>query len=215
MISLAHSKTTGHFLRLLHTGHLFRFAQTARLYSNAASNNEDQKAPKSEEEKQLPPARRFSLTNGLERLILRSRLTTDTDLSRFLARLGAYSIYGLTAVSALGTLGVDTSPILTGIGVTGFTVGFALKEVATNFLSGVLLVFSKPFRKGQYIKVLVNGAEGRMEGEVMSIDARYVLLKSKTGGRGKDEDAVVMVPAVVVYTNPIVVTEKVSATAAK
>lgn len=101
-------------------------------------------------------------------------------------------------MTVLGTLGVDTGPIIAGIGVTGFTLGFALKEIATNFLSGVLLVFNKPFQKGQHLKVMGAAAGQNLEGEVESIDARYVLLRTRERG-------LLMVPSVVVYTNPILV----------
>ena len=139
---------------------------------------------------------RYSLVRPLFHVILKSKLTADLDLARFLAKTGAISIYTLSAMTALGTVGIDTSPLLTGIGITGFTVGFALKEIATNFLSGVMLVFGKPFRKGQWLKVL--GSTAQLEGEVQSIDARYVLLRTK-------DRALVMIPSVVVYSNPILV----------
>lgn len=139
---------------------------------------------------------RYSLVRPIYTFIIKSKLTADPDLARFLAKSGAVSIYSLAAMTALGTIGIDTSPLLTGIGITGFTVGFALKEVATNFLSGVMLVFGKPFKKGQWLKVL--GSSALLEGEVQSIDARYVLLRTK-------DKAMVMIPSVVVYTNPILV----------
>lgn len=144
-------------------------------------------------------SRLFTLSRPIESLILRSRLTHDLDLARFLAKAGSISIYSIFGVTVLGTLGVDTNPIIAGIGVTGFTVGFALKEIATNFLSGVLLVFNKPFRKGQYLKVMGTAAGLHMEGVVESIDARYVLLRKDTG--------LLMIPSVMVYTNPILVTD--------
>ena len=140
--------------------------------------------------------------------MLRSRLVEDNDIAHFLARSATYSIYGMISIATLGTLGIDTSPFLAGIGITGFTLGFALKEIATNFLCGVLLVLAKPFKKGQHIRVMIGGNEGKMEGDVVSIDAKYVLLKTKQGGRGKDEEATLLIPSVMVYTNPIVVTEK-------
>lgn len=141
---------------------------------------------------------KYSLARPLEGMILRSRLTRDLDLARFLAKAASIGIYTVGAVTVLGTLGVDTKPIITGIGVTGFTLGFALKEIATNFLSGVLLVFNKPFKKGQNLKVMGAAAGQNMEGIVESIDARYVLLRARDGG-------LLMVPSVVVYTNPILV----------
>lgn len=147
---------------------------------------------------------RYSLVRPIYSFMLKSKMTADPDLARFLAKSAAVSIYSLAAVTALGTIGIDTAPILTGIGITGFTVGFALKEIATNFLSGVMLVFGKPFRKGQWLKVL--GTTSQLEGEVQSIDARYVLLRTK-------EKALVMIPSVVVYTNPILVSNSSNITA--
>lgn len=147
---------------------------------------------------------RYSLVRPIYSLIIKSKLTADPDLARFLAKSGAVTVYSLAGMTALGTVGIDTSPLLTGIGITGFTIGFALKEIATNFLSGVMLVFGKPFKKGQFLKVL--GSTAQLEGEVQSIDARYVLLRTK-------DKSLVMIPSVVVYTNPILVSNPVNGTA--
>lgn len=160
-----------------------------------------------EHSKEDPLSRhRYSLVRPLYSFILKSKLTADPDLARFLAKSGAVTVYSLAGMTALGTVGIDTAPLLTGIGITGFTVGFALKEIATNFLSGVMLVFGKPFRKGQWLKVLGPSAQNQLEGEVQSIDARYVLLKTR-------DKSLVMIPSVVVYTNPILVSTPGSASA--
>lgn len=150
----------------------------------------------------------LQLSRPIEKLILRSRMTHDIDLARFLAKAACTSIYGILGISVLGTLGVDTNPIIAGIGITGFTVGFALKEIATNFLSGVLLVFSKPFQKGQYVKIMGPMANANMEGQVESIDARYVLLRTKERG-------LLLIPSVIVYTNPILVSKNGTSTIKK
>lgn len=52
-----------------------------------------------------------------------------------------------------GTLGLDTKPILALGSAAGVTLGFALRDFATNFLSGLLLVATRPFRRGDYIIV--------------------------------------------------------------
>lgn len=132
-------------------------------------------------------------------MVLKSKITQDIDMARFIGKTAAITIYSFAGVTILGTLGVDTKPIIAGIGVTGFTVGFALKEIAANFLSGILLMFGRPFQKGQYLKVLGGGTN--LEGEVASIDSRYVLLKTKDNG-------MIMIPSVVVYSNPILVLPK-------
>ncbi len=94
---------------------------------------------------------------------------------------------------------MDTKPLIAGISVTGFTVGFAMKEIATNFLSGVLLVLTKPFQKGQMLRVMLPSQAIPLEGKVHSIDARYVSLIMKDG-------SVMKVPSSLVYTNCIIVT---------
>jgi len=106
----------------------------------------------------------FSISPSLERFLLRSHIIEDEDLARLLAKTAAITIYSMVTVSTLGTLGVDTKPLLTGIGITGFTIGFALKEVATNFISGIFLVIYKPFVRGCRIKI--HGSGGGIEGKI-------------------------------------------------
>lgn len=153
----------------------------------------------STEQDHLTPSRRFGLARPIEQIILKTKLTKDLDIARFIGKTAAITAYSFAGITILGTLGVDTKPLIAGIGVTGFTVGFALKEIAANFLSGILLVFGRPFQKGQYLKVLGGGSN--LEGEVESIDSRYVLLKTRDKG-------LIMIPAVTVYSNPILVLPK-------
>jgi small-conductance mechanosensitive channel len=128
----------------------------------------------------------------------KSHLFDDEDLVHIIARTSSVVSYSLISIALLGTFGVDTKPFIAGIGVTGFAAGFALKEIATNYISGVLLVFSKPFKKGEYIKIIAGGG---LEGEVESIEIRHVVLKTK-------DDALLMIPSALVYSNPIVILPK-------
>ena len=121
--------------------------------------------------------RYLAIAPPIERFFLRSRITEDEDLARLISKTAAITIYAFVTVTTLGTLGVDTKPLLAGIGITGFTIGFALKEVATNFISGIFLVINKPFVRGCRIKI--HGSGGGIEGLVHFIDIRYVHLKTK------------------------------------
>lgn len=123
----------------------------------------------------LPPTttmqrvKRFlSLSPSIERFLLRSHIIEDEDLARLLSKTAAITIYAMITVSTLGTLGVDTKPLLAGIGITGFTIGFALKEVATNFIAGIFLVINKPFVRGCRIKI--HGSGGGIEGKTNKRD---------------------------------------------
>lgn len=56
-----------------------------------------------------------------------SSLGADGYGCRFASKSAAIAIYTLGGFSLLGTLGVDTKPLVAGLGVGGFTVGFALR----------------------------------------------------------------------------------------
>jgi len=180
-----------------HKNHQIRFNSTNNNKNNNNKNNNNHPSPE-EEDKKNSFGGGFSLSRPIETILMRSGLTSDHDLARFVSKAAAVSIYTIAGLTILGTFGVDTKPFITGFGITGFTIGFALKEIATNFLSGVMLVFAKPFQKGQYLQVLGTPAGTTLEGVVESIDARYVLLRNK-------ENSLVMIPSVVVYSNSIVV----------
>jgi len=105
----------------------------------------------------------LTLAPLLERFFLHSHIIQDEDTARLISKTAAITIYAFIGVTTLGTLGFDTKPLLAGIGITGFTIGFALKEVATNFISGIFLVISKPFVRGCRIKI--HGTGGGIEGK--------------------------------------------------
>jgi small-conductance mechanosensitive channel len=78
------------------------------------------------------------------------------------------------AVAALATLGVDVTAMVAGLGLTGFAVGFALKDAVSNLVSGLLIVMYSPFDIGDTIEV--SGITGSVE----NIDLRYVTVKTDT-----------------------------------
>lgn len=143
------------------------------------------------------PPKWFALAPKIKTALLKSNITEDEDMANLISKSAAIGCYGCLGATVLGTLGVDTTPVVAGIGVTGFTVGFALKEIATNFLSGFLLVLQKPFHKGQHLRVLLP-SNNVPEGVVESIDIRYVILRD-------DKGKTIMIPSALVYSNSLVV----------
>ena len=91
--------------------------------------------------------------------------------------------------TSLGTLGIDVSAIVASLGLTGFAVGFALKDSISNLLSGVLILIHQPFNVGDSIKVKT------FEGLVTAIDLRYTRLE-------RDGEKI-LVPNSLLFTNPI------------
>jgi small-conductance mechanosensitive channel len=117
----------------------------------------------------------LALAPLIESFLLRSNLIDDEDLARLISKIAAITIYAFIGVITLGTLGVDTKPLLAGIGITGFTIGFALKEVATNFIAGVFLVINKPFVRG--CRIQIHGGGGGIEGKfILILTSLFILL---------------------------------------
>jgi len=55
---------------------------------------------------------------------------------------------------ALQQFGVQSMPLVAGLGVLGVGVGLALQGVLRNVIAGVTIIFTKPFRVGEYIDLL-------------------------------------------------------------
>jgi small conductance mechanosensitive channel len=67
-------------------------------------------------------------------------------------------VFALAAVLALDKCGVPIAPMVAGIGVAGVGIGLALQGVLSNLVAGLLIIFTKPFRVGEYIELIgVNG----------------------------------------------------------
>ena len=67
----------------------------------------------------------------------------------------------LFAIMALQNLGVELLPLIAGLGVAGAGVALAMQGVLGNLVAGLTIIFTRPFRVGEYVSML--GVEGRVE----------------------------------------------------
>jgi small conductance mechanosensitive channel len=91
-----------------------------------------------------------------------SRGLTKFDLEPpvrdLLVRIVRILILGLFAIMALQNLGVELLPLIAGLGVAGAGVALAMQGVLGNAVAGLTIIFTKPFRVGEYISIV--GVEG-------------------------------------------------------
>src|SRR5690606_4484062 len=71
----------------------------------------------------------------------------------------AVVVFGVAV--GLGVLGIDARTIIASFGVAGLIVGFALKDLLENFISGILILWRRPFRVLDHIQV--GASEGIVE----------------------------------------------------
>jgi len=73
-------------------------------------------------------------------------------------------VFGLAGVLALDKFGVQIAPLIAGIGVAGVGIGLAAQGVLGNVIAGLTIIFTKPFRVGEYIELVgVNGQVTNIE----------------------------------------------------
>ena len=127
--------------------------------------------------------------------LLRRRLAkqkADEELIILLQMLTRWGIQALGIILALEQLAPGRlSTLLAGLGIAGVTIGFALQDVAKNFIAGILLLLTRPFEIGDTIEV--NGYTGK----VLSINLRFTEMREVDG-------RFVVLPNTEVYISPIV-----------
>ena len=95
----------------------------------------------------------------LERLLVRFKL--EAPIRSLLVRVAQLVVIGLFAIMALQNLGVELLPLIAGLGVAGAGIALATQGVLSNMVAGLTIIFTKPYRVGEYISIV--GVEGQVE----------------------------------------------------
>ena len=85
------------------------------------------------------------------KLLKRSNRVSET-LENFVVSVVGKVLWVVLLMVALPRLGIDIAPLIAGLGVTGFIVGFAFQESLGNLASGLMLLLNSPFKIGDYIE---------------------------------------------------------------
>jgi small conductance mechanosensitive channel len=118
------------------------------------------------------------------------RRGANAEVTLLLARLSQWTILIFGVLWALAQVKFDITGFVAGLGVVGFTVGFALKDIAENFVAGILLLIQQPFSIGDEVEI-----KG-YAGTVTNIEIRSTTVRTRDG-------LLVIIPNADVYDNPI------------
>ena len=89
------------------------------------------------------------------------RLNLEPPVRQLLTRVARVLVVALFAIMALQNLGVELLPLIAGLGVAGAGVALATQGVLSNMVAGLTIIFTKPYRVGEYIAIA--GVEGQVE----------------------------------------------------
>ncbi len=90
-----------------------------------------------------------------------SHIELEPPVRTLLGRVAWLLCMTLFAILALQNLGVELLPLIAGLGVAGAGLALATQGVLSNIVAGLSIIFTKPFRVGEYISIV--GEEGTVE----------------------------------------------------
>jgi small conductance mechanosensitive channel len=99
------------------------------------------------------------VTSGMQKAMQRHEV--DRTLQSFVTNIVRIVLLIVVILMALGTLGVQTTSFVAILGAAGLAIGLALQGSLSNFAAGVLIVFFRPYKSGDYIEAA--GVSGTVE----------------------------------------------------
>ena len=103
------------------------------------------------------------------------KLHADETFASVLRRVLHYGVIILCVIMILDLFGVNTAGLIAVLGAAGVAVGFALKDTLGNIAAGIIILFLRPFKKGEFIEC------GPVLGLVQEIGLFSAILKTPDG----------------------------------
>jgi small-conductance mechanosensitive channel len=104
---------------------------------------------------------------------LRHRYKLSHSTATLLANMGYYAIVTLSFLIALKVVGLDLSSLAIIAGALSVGIGFGLQNVVSNFVSGIILMFERSIKVGDYIQI-----DQDTRGEVVDISMRSTVIRT-------------------------------------
>lgn len=118
------------------------------------------------------------------------RFVSDLTIENLIKQIVYYAIWLLGIMIAFNALGFDPQMVATGIGLTSLALGFALQDILSNFVSGILILVLRPFELGDQIII------GATEGSVERIELRATQIRTYDG-------RIILVPDAELFTSRV------------
>ena len=124
------------------------------------------------------------------------RAHVNVENARFGIKILYTLIYIIGILSSLGSMGVNINAAITSLGIGGFAISFAMKDIISNVLAGLMMHIYQPFSIGDQVEVC------GYEGTINEINMRYTVIHNEHGYS--------LIPNTKLLTNVIIVKHQAS-----
>jgi len=101
----------------------------------------------------------------------------EPSVRTLIVRVVKLLVIAMALILVLDKVGVQITPLIAGIGVAGAGIALALQGVLSNLAAGLQIIFTKPFRVGEYVEF------ASVEGQVHAIELFSTTLLHNDGSR--------------------------------
>lgn len=121
----------------------------------------------------------FILAKAAAKLVVKGmrKRGMDPSVYRFVETIVKVMIMVVVVISALSSLGVNISSFIAALASVGVAIGLGLQNSVSQFASGIMIIFNKPFKKGDFVEI-----KG-VSGSVSEINIMYTVLLSPDNKR--------------------------------
>ncbi|HCE2598527.1 MULTISPECIES: mechanosensitive ion channel family protein [unclassified Vibrio] len=88
---------------------------------------------------------------GIQKAIMKVS-NGDEIVASLMSKVGGYIVYILALVIILDLFGVNTTSLVALVGAAGLAIGLALKDTLSNIAAGIMILFLKPIKKGEFVE---------------------------------------------------------------
>ena len=133
----------------------------------------------------------IKLVDKVVRKALMRGKAKQTLFVNFVCSVVSKACWAVLLIMVAGRLGVNVAPLIAGLGVTGFILGFAFQETLGNFASGMMIAINEPFKVGDFVD-----AAGH-SGTILEVNMMATVMKTADNKR-------IVIPNKSVWGGPIV-----------
>ncbi len=116
------------------------------------------------------------ISNSTGKTIIRKQKTLDFRTREIFAKLFEIALFLIFVLLLLQLMGINLTALAVFGGALGVGLGFGLQAIASNFISGVIIIFDRSLSVGDYIEL-----EGGLRGMVTELNMRSTTLETYDG----------------------------------